>query len=399
MHRFLSYGRQSIDEEDIQAVVDVLRSDYLTCGPAVEEFEKEFARFIGAKHAISFANATGALHIAMLAAGIGPGDRVLTSPLTFVASANCAAFVGAIPDFVDVDPATLLFCADEFEKALTPDVKAVIPVDLAGLSPDMPAIAEVARKHGVAVIQDACHAAGGGFEYNGQHWKTGAHPWADMTVFSFHPVKTMTTGEGGMITTDCDELARKARLYRAHGIVRSGNDMQGLGSDLSVMKEMGPWYYEMHELGYNYRLTDIQCALGRSQLKKLNAFMARRRDIVRTYNEAFSGATWIETPYCPADRLQDTSWHLYSPRFDFEGLGMTRTEVMKELARYGVGSQVLYIPVHLQPWYRKTYGYAPGKCPVAERAYAKLISLPLFPAMDDDDVAHVIESVLKLPSL
>lgn len=397
MQSFLPYGRQTIGEDDIQAVVDVLRSDFLTCGPRVEEFEKEFAKYIGSKHAISFCNATGALHIALLAGGIKKGDRVLTSPLTFLSSANCAAFVGATPDFVDIDPETLLFSAESFERLLTDDVKAIVPVDLAGLSPDMPRIAQIARERGILIVEDACHATGGGFEYQGKIWKTGGHPWADMTVFSFHPVKTLTTGEGGMITTDNDELARKIRLLRAHGIVRDPEQFTGLGDHSASMDEKGPWYYEMHELGYNYRLTDIQCALGSSQLKKLPDFIKKRQEIVARYNEAFSNVEWIQTPFIPSEATRAlVSWHLYSLRIDFEALGKTRSDVMKELKEKGIGSQVLYIPVHLQPWYRKTYGYGVGKCPVAEREYIGLLSLPLFPSMNDSDISHVISSVKEL---
>lgn len=407
MNRFLSYGGQVIEDDDVAAVVAALKSDYLTCGPEVVAFEKEFAAFVGAKYAFSFANATGALHIAMLAAGIGKGDRVLTSPLTFLSSANCAAFVGATPDFVDVCPVSRNMDPQALESMMTDDVKAVIPVDLGGLTPNMPEIAAIARRRGAWVIEDACHATGGGFTYEGRTWKTGGHPWADMTIFSFHPVKTLTTAEGGMITTNNDELAALIGKLRAHGIERNSEAWVGLGSDEPAYQERGPWYYEMQVLGYNYRLTDIQCALGRTQLAKLERFMRRRREIVARYNAAFGdparqngrGLDWIKTPACPSPACEDeVSWHLYSLEIDFEALGMTRTEVMNTLRAKNIGTQVLYIPVHLQPYYRETYAYAPGKCPNAEAIYPRLLSLPLTPSLTDEEVDYVIQNVLALGS-
>src|SRR5215472_13122906 len=260
---FLPYGRQSIDEDDDAAVLAVLRSDFLTCGPQVGAFEYEFAAMVGAKHAVAVCNATAALHLAMLAAGIRPGDRVVTSPNTFLASANCAAFVGAIPDFADIDPVSYNLDPLSLEGNWKPDSKAVIAVDYAGQPADLPAIAQVARKRGALVIEDACHSAGGSFIHDHKVWKLGGHPWADITVFSFHPVKTMTTGEGGMFVTDDEEFARRARLLRTHGMER--DQVRFVGSD---SLEIGPWFYEMQHLGYNYRITDLQCALGRSQLKK-----------------------------------------------------------------------------------------------------------------------------------
>lgn len=395
--RFLSYGRQSIDESDVEAVVRALHSDALTCGREVDLFEEDFARRAGAKYAISFANATGALHCAMLAAGIGKGDRVLTSPLTFLSSANCAAFVGATPDFVDVDPQTRLFSADSLKNRLTRDVKAVVPVDLAGQSCDMPAIAKIARKHGAFIIEDACHATGGFLFDEGKTYPIGGHPWADMTVFSFHPVKTMTCGEGGMITTNDERLANRARLFRGHGIVRQIDDCVGLGTNDPAFMEKGAWYYEMQELGYNYRLTDIQCALGRSQLGKLSRFIDRRREIVARYNAGLIGISCLAIPQCalPA-RPESTSWHLYEVQIDFDQLGKTRSQVMNELKERGIGSQVLYIPVHLQPWYRRMYGYGQGKCPIAEAIYPQLLSLPLWPDLTDKEVDYVIANLIDI---
>ena len=392
----LSYGRQSISDADVAAVCEVLRSDFLTCGPKVDEFEHRFAELVDAKHAIAVNSATSALHLVMRVAGVGPGDRVITSPNTFLASANCAAFVGATPDFDDIDPVSYDLDPVALEANWRPDTKAVVAVDYAGQACEMPAIARIARARGAIVIEDACHGVGGGFVYDGRAWKLGGHPWADITTFSFHPVKTMTTGEGGMIVTNNDDWAEQARRLRSHGIVKDADHF--LSTDLCALTaEKGPWYYEMQDLGYNYRLTDIQCALGISQLAQLDAFIAGRRAIVARYNAAFADLPWLTTPgLCnPADR-DHISWHLYTVQVDFKVLGKTRTDVMAELRQSGVGTQVLYIPVYLQPWYRQTYGYATGKCPVAENYYCSPLSLPLFPTMTEDAVGRVIRAVKNL---
>jgi dTDP-4-amino-4,6-dideoxygalactose transaminase len=455
---FLPYGKQSIDDDDIAAVVASLKSDYLTTGPEVEAFEQEFAAMLGAKHAVAMCNATAALHVAMLVADIGPGDRVVTSPNTFLASANCAPFVGATPDFADIDPKTYNLCPKALEASWQDDTKAVVAVAYAGLPCDMPAIAEVARKRNAIVIEDGCHGPGGGFMHEGKFYKIGAHPWADITTFSFHPVKTMTTAEGGMLVTDNDEFAARARMLRAHGITRDGDafttfvadeaarngeeriadseeenppsairhsSSSGSAASASALRHSllrpGAWTYEMQALGYNYRITDIQCALGRSQLKKLPDFIRRRQEIVDQYNAAFGDLAWLDTPkdsgwlsLCsnseeenppsairhPQSETTDASHpvvssHLYTVQIDFPALGKSRTEVMAELREQGVGTQVLYIPVYLQPWYQETFGYGAGKCPNAEAYYLKSLSLPLYPAMTDDDVATVIAAVRR----
>lgn len=394
----IPYGRQTISEEDISAVVRTLESDFLTCGPEVEELEKEFALHLGAKHAVAVCNATAALHLAMLVANIKTGDRVVTSPNTFVASANCAAFVGATPDFADVDEKSFTLDPDDLERNWKSDTKAVIPVAYAGQSADMPRIHEIAKARGAVVIEDACHGTGGGFIHLGKSWKLGAHPWADMTTFSFHPVKTMTTGEGGMLVTDNDEYAAKARLLRSHGLVRNADEFVGFGDDTGPeYSEQGPWVYEMQALGYNYRMTDLQCALGRSQLRRLTSFVKRRLEIVARYNEAFADLPWLRTPSLRiAGDRDEISWHLYTVLIDFEKIGKTRTEIMTELRAAGIGSQVLYIPVHLQPYYRHTYGYGPGKCPVAENQYPRSLSLPLYPAITEEQIEHVISRVRPL---
>lgn len=392
----LSYGRQSISEDDIAAVAAALRSDFLTQGPLVERFERAFAVRIGVKHAVAVNNATAALHLAMKVLGLGPGDRVVTSPITFLASANAAAYVGATPDFADIDAATGTLDPVALERGWQPDTRAVVAVDYAGGACDMPAIAQVARARGAYVIEDACHGVGGAFHAEGRAWPLGASPWADIGIFSFHPVKTMTTGEGGMLVTDDDEWARRARLLRSHGIERDPANFTLPSAD-AVLGEKGAWFHEMQELGYNYRLTDLQCALGLSQLERLDGFLARRREIVAAYNAAFADLDWLTAPAPrdPADAAT-ASWHLYSVQIDFPALGRTRSEVMARLRAADVGTQVLYIPVHLQPWYRRTYGYGPGKCPCAEAFYARVLSLPLFPAMTDRDVATVVEAVRQL---
>ena len=394
----LPYGRQTIDEDDIAAVVRILRSDFLTCGPEVAAFEQEFAELVGAKHAVAVCNATAALHLAMVVAEIGPGDRVVTTPNTFVASANCAAFVGATPDFSDIREDDYNLDPDALEAGWRDDTKAVVAVAYAGQSADMPRIASVARERGAVVIEDACHGTGGGFCHEGTSWKLGGHPWADMTTFSFHPVKTMTTGEGGILVTDNDTFAERARQLRAHGIVRNRDAFRGFGDPGNdTFTEQGPWVYEMQELGYNYRITDLQCALGRTQLAKLPSFVERRREIVSLYNAAFQDIPWLRTP--PLRNQSDhseISWHLYTLLIDFAKLGTTRTEAMADLREAGVGTQVLYIPVHLHPYYRETYGYAPGKCPVAEGVYEQALSIPLYPKLKQADLQHVISTVKSL---
>jgi len=403
----IPYGRQSISEADIEAVVGSLRSEFLTSGPRVETFENEFAAAVGAKHAVAVCNATAALHLAMRVLDIGPGDRVMTSPNTFLASANAAAYVGATPDFSDIDSVSYNLDTAELERGWKPDTKAVVAVDYAGQPCDMPEIARVARERGAFVIEDACHGIGGGFRANERPWKLGGHPWADITTFSFHPVKTMTTGEGGILVTDNDDWAAKARLLRSHGVTRDPAEFLGLidppnqvSGVRPPLSEFGPWYYEMQQLGYNYRITDIQCALGQSQLSRLPEFMARRRDIVALYNESLADLPWLTTPKLAAwldpKSSETISWHLYTVLIDFPTLGLSRSEVMNSLRNDGVGSQVLYIPVYLQPWYRTHYDYREGKCPQAERFYGKALSLPLFPDLSDEQLETVIRAVRSL---
>jgi len=381
----ISYGRQSLDAVDVQAVVDVLQGDWLTCGPKVAAFEQALGKYCGAKHVIAVANGTAALHVAMLAAKVGRGDRVITTPNTFLASANCAEYVGAQAVFSDIDPASYNLDPVLLEQNWTDGTKAVVAVDFAGRPCNMPKIAGIAREHGAVVIEDASHAIGGGFVFEGKEYLVGGHPWADMTTFSFHPVKTMTTGEGGAIATDDDELAERCRLLRSHGMVKN--------------RPEEPWYYEMPELGFNYRITDIQCALGRSQLKKLDGFVERRQVITERYNNAFSKVDWLTCPQIQDDgnfNLTRVAWHLYVVQIDFSGIGKSRAEVMAELREAGVGTQVHYIPVHMQPYYQNKYGYGRGDCPAAEAYYEQCLSLPLFPSMTDEQIEQVIAAVKGL---
>ena len=374
----LPYGRQWLDDDDIAAVVEVLRSDWLTTGPKVGEFEQAFADFVGAKEAVAVSNGTAALHAAMYAVGIGSADEVIVPPMTFAASANCVVYQGGTPVFADVDPNTLLLDPVQIEAKITPRSKAIIAVDYAGQACDYDALRAIADRHGLVLVADACHALGG--SYKGRP----VGSLADLNIFSFHPVKHITTGEGGMITTDDPELARRMQIFRNHGIT----------TDHRQREQRGSWFYEMVDLGYNYRLTDLQCALGMSQLRKLPDWVARRQAIARQYNAAFA-----EMPAVGSLGMREEvshAYHLYMIRLDLEQLQATRAEVFSALIAEGIGVNVHYIPVHLHPFYRERFGTGPGLCPVAEAAYEQLITLPIFPHMSDGDVDDVIAAVGKV---
>lgn len=380
--KIIPYGRQSIDSADIDAVIDILRGDWLTCGPTVEQFERQLADYCGAKHVIAVSNGTAALHLALLAAQVGRGDRVVTSPNTFLASANCAEYVDAHACFSDIDSRSYNLDPVLLERNWQEGTKAVVAVDFAGQPCNMPEIARIAREHGAIVIEDAAHAIGSRFMYEGNEYKVGGHPWADLTTFSFHPVKTMTTGEGGAIATNDDLLAERCRLLRSHGMQKT--------------RPEEPWYYEMSEVGYNYRITDIQCALGASQLNKLDGFIERRQEITDRYNEAFSDIEWLTCPQPSGDdRFMPSrvAWHLYVVQIDFQAIGKTRAQVMAELMDKGVGTQVHYIPVHTQPYYQNKYGYEFGDFPVSKAYYEKCLSFPLFPSLRNGDVKKVVDAV------
>ena len=391
----IPYGRQSIDEKDVAAVCSVLRSDWLTTGPKVAEFEQAVADYVGAKYAVAVSNGTAALHAAMYAIGIGPGDEVIVPPMTFAASANCIVYQGGTPVFADVDLDTLLLDPAKVEEKITEKTRAIIGVDYAGHPCDWDKLREIADKHGLRLVADGCHALGA--EYKGR--KVGA--LADMTVFSFHPVKHITTGEGGMITTNNVELAECMRLFRTHGITRDPKQFasseevsapSALRSMLSAPCSM-PFYYEMLDLGYNYRMTDFQCALGISQLQKLPKFLEHRREIAARYDEAFADLSGITTLAVRKDSLH--AYHLYVVKVDGDTLGIDRTTLFTNLRKKSIGVNVHYIPVHMHPFYRNKFNTGPGLCPVAEAAYEQIISIPMFPGMTDEDVEKVIVEVKK----
>lgn len=374
----LPYGRQSIGEEDIQAVVDVLRSDWLTTGPRVAEFEQSFAAWVGAKHAVSFSSGTAALHGAAFAASLKPGDEAITTPLTFAATANCVLYQGATPVFADVTPDTLNLDPDQISKRITPRTRAVLAVDYGGHPADLDAIRELAVRHDLILIEDACHALGA--EYHGR--RVGS--LADMTTFSFHPVKHVATGEGGMVTTDRADFAETLRRFRNHGI----------SSDARQRQAEGQWHYEMLLLGFNYRLTDISCALGLSQMKKLEENLFRRREIAARYTAAFTDLEGVMVP--AVQNNVEPAWHLYPIRLNLEKLSRGRSEIFRALRAENIGVNVHYIPIHLHPYYRDRFGYRVGEYPIAEDAYARLVSLPMFHGMSDQDVQDVIHSLQKV---
>lgn len=376
----LPYGRQSIDEADIQAVVDVLRSDWMTTGPKVAEFEEAFAVAVGAKFAVTFSSGTAALHGAAFAAGLKPGDEAITTPLTFAATANCVLYQGATPVFADVCADTLNLDPKEVAARITPRTKALLPVDYAGHPADLDALLELASRHHLIVIEDASHALGA--EYKTRSTGSVAH----MTVFSFHPVKHLATGEGGMVTTDNPEYAETLRRFRNHGI----------SSDARQRQSAGQWHYEMVLLGYNYRLTDIACALGLSQLKKLPENLSRRRDIAARYAAAYRNFSALTPPAARAE--VNPAWHLYPIRLNPEKLSAGRAQIFRALRAENIGVNVHYIPVHLHPYYRDRFGYRAGEFPVAENAYERLISIPMLHGMSDRDVDDVIAAVSKVIS-
>ena len=384
-NRFIPYGRQSIDEQDVAAVCSVLRSDWLTTGPKVEEFEQAVADYVGAKYAVAVSSGTAALHAAMYALGIGPGDEVILPPMTFTATANCVVFQGGTPVFVDIDPDTLLIDPDKVEAAITGKTKAIIAVDYAGQPCDYDRLREIADKHNLVLVADGCHALGA--EYKGK--RVGS--LADITVFSFHPVKHITTGEGGMIVTNDLKMVERMRLFRNHGITRDPSNFFNLQSSIFNLQSPPSYYYEMVDLGYNYRMTDFQCALGLSQLEKLPEFLARRREIARKYDGAFASLEGIVPLAVRDDALH--AYHLYVVGLSTDKYQGNRAETFRKLRENGIGVNVHYIPVHLHPFYQNRFGIDPGLCPVAEKIYEQIISLPMFPGMTDDNVEKVIETV------
>ncbi|UCZ52946.1 UDP-4-amino-4,6-dideoxy-N-acetyl-beta-L-altrosamine transaminase [Bacillus shivajii] len=375
---YLPYGRQWIDEDDIQSVVNVLKGDYLTTGPAVVEFEQAVASYVGAQYAVAFSNGTAALHGACFAAGIGEGDEVITTPMTFAASSNCVLYQGGKPVFADIDPKTYNIDPKKVKELINENTKAIIPVHFTGQPVAIDEIHQLAKNYNLVVIEDAAHALGATYKEK----KIGS--LSGMTMFSFHPVKHITSGEGGVITTNNEEFYQKLLQFRSHGITRESD---------KLIENHGPWYYEMQFLGFNYRMTDIQAALGTSQLKKIDKFVDLRKKYVSIYNKAFKELKEVQIPY--QEQYGSSSWHLYIIRLNLDKLLGDRKEIFEALLNENIGVNVHYIPVHLLPYYTQL-GYQRGICPNSEKLYEEIITLPLFPAMTEEDVMDVIAAVNKV---
>lgn len=377
-NKYIPYARQFIDREDIKSVAEILKGEYLTSGSTIEVFEKKIALYVGAKYAVSFSSGTSALHGAICVAGIKSGDEVITTPMTFAASVNCIIYQNGIPVFADINNKTYNIDPIEIEKNITENTKAIIPVDYTGQPVNLNEINKIAKKYELIVIEDAAHALGA--KYDGR--RIGSI--SDMTMFSFHPVKHITTGEGGIITTNNKLYYDKLIQFRNHGITR---DKSKLGDYL------GDWYYEMQFLGYNYRITDIQAALGISQLSKLDFFIRKRKEIIKKYNETFKEYSEITIPFQAEGTI--SSWHLYIIRLNLEKLSASRKVIFDSLRRENIGVNVHYIPVYYHPYYQEL-NYKKGLCPNAEKLYEEIITLPLYPKMKDKDVEHVIRAVIKI---
>ncbi|MFH1686495.1 MAG: UDP-4-amino-4,6-dideoxy-N-acetyl-beta-L-altrosamine transaminase [bacterium] len=393
---FLPYGRQSVTEDDIHAVEQVLRSDRWTQGDLGPRFERILADVCGATEAVLVSSGTAALHLSMLALGVGPGDVIVTSANTFLASANCARYVGAEVLFADIDPATGLMTPNTLARVLDRDterrVRAIVPVHFAGQSVEMAAIASLAREHGARVVVDACHALGATYQHAGQVYPVGCSAHADLTVFSFHPVKHVAMGEGGAVTTDDRDLAGRLRLLRNHGLQR--DNPANLELALDCNGQANPWYYEMTDLGYNYRATDIQAGLGCSQLGRLGEAIRRRNEIARLYKSLLKqrlDAARVTPLRAPADGLH--AYHLYVVKVDYESYGLTRADLMNSLSQRGIGTQVHYIPVPWQPYYRDRYGLGNDMYPGASAYYEQALSLPMYPALTNSDCHRVVDEL------
>lgn len=379
MNRTIPYGKQEIDEDDIQAVVDTLKSDYLTTGPKVLEFEEKFAEYVGAKYAVSFSNGTAALHGACYAAGIQSGDEVITSAITFAATANAVLYCGGVPVFADICEKTYNIDPNDVRLKVTDKTKAIIPVHFTGQPCDMDAIKDIANQHGLVIIEDAAHALGA--SYKGK--RIGSI--ADMTTFSFHPVKHITTGEGGMVTTNSYEYYEKLLLFRTHGITRS--------EDLFTENSHGSWYYEQLDLGYNFRLSDIQCALGISQLKKLDYFLDKRHYVAQQYYDLLAPVKEIILPY--QAESGSSSWHLFVIKINGDFTKRSRKDVVDCLREKNILANVHYIPVYYFPYYQKL-GYKRGLCPKAEKLYENIITLPLYTSLTETEINYIVETLKSI---
>ena len=391
--KFLPYGRQQISEDDIHQVTEVLRSDWLTQGPAVPAFEGCLADYLGASECVACSSGTAALHLAVLSLGLGEGDAIVTTPNTFLATANCARFVGADVVFADIDPATGLIDPTAVVKILEDDtsqrIKAVIPVHFAGQPADLPEIAKAAWRHGARIIDDASHAIGAGYEFDDEQYRLGANPHSDLTVFSFHPIKHVAMGEGGAVATNDAQLAERMRRFRNHGIARDYFQQEEMA--ISPAGVPNPWYYEMAEPGFNYRLTDIQAALGRSQLSRLPESLDRRRQIAALYRELIA-SHFPDGEVRPLTLRHGVThaYHLFVVQIDFEQLGVSRAVLMNKLRAQGIGTQVHYIPINLQPYYRRLYPDSMGNMPGMMKYYSRALSLPMFPELTEDDINRVV---------
>ena len=383
MNSYIPYGKQWVEEEDIKAVCEVLRSNWLTTGPLVSEFEKRIAGKTGANYCVVFNSGTAALHAAYHAAGIKPDDEVITTPITFTATANAALYLGAKPIFVDIGSNSFHIDFNEIENAITIRTRAIVPVDMAGIPAALDEIMDIAGRHNLIVIEDAAHALGATYK------DSLVGSISDLTVFSFHPVKHITTGEGGAVTTNSKDYYNKLLSFRNHGIVRDKSLFTNISSDDELS---GSWYYEQQELGYNYRLPDINCALGLSQLKKLEQFINRRRSIAARYNKGFKNNPKLILPpeSLGENTLKEAAWHLYI--LQLAGSSPKRSVVLDRLREQGIGTQLHYIPVYLHPYYKKL-GYKPGLCPRAEGYYRRAFTIPLYPAMTDEEVARVVRVI------
>ena len=383
--RFIPYGRQHIDKGDIQAVIGVLKTDWITQGPKIDEFENSLAKYCGCKYAVTISSGTGALHLACLAAGLRKGDEAITTPITFVATANSILYTGARPVFADIDYKTVNIDPNQIKKKISKKTKVILPVHFAGLPCDVKEIADIAKRNKLTIIEDACHAMGSKYRYGNKWVKVGSCIHSDMAVFSFHPVKSITTGEGGAVLTNKKDLYEKLLMLRHHGITKNNSQFTTRNSQFT-----GPWYYEMQYLGFNYRITDFQSALGMSQLKKLDKFIKRRREIVSIYNNELSENGELIVPKEPS--YVKSSCHIYYIRLKDAA---KRKKIFDKLLKSGIGVQVHYIPVYLQPYYRKNLKCRKRDYPHAEQYYRETITLPLYPKMTDTEVKRVIKVLRK----
>lgn len=387
MEKTYTYGRQAIGEDDISAVIEVLEGDWLTQGPKVSEFERELAAKFGSKHATAVANGTAGLHLIALGLGWKEGDIIITSPITFVASANSAVYVKARPDFVDIDPRTYTIDVGKLEEKIKAiegkgrRIKAVVAVDYAGHPCDWRALRTLASKHEFQLVNDYCHALGAEYGNDVQY----AAKFADAVNISFHPVKHITTGEGGAVLSNDKEFDSRIKAFRTHGITKDPKLLE---------KNDGPWYYEMQQLGFNYRITDFQCALGLSQLKKLDGFIAERRKVAKHYDSSFGDDTRFITPHVTPGSKH--AYHLYPLQIEFDRISLRKKELFDRLKTHNISCQVHYIPVHLQPYYRRHYGFQKGDFPVAERFYEREISIPMYPGLTEEDLAYISSTLLDI---